>query len=162
MIQKAWEHPEADKLFCEEIDIGDDEPPRQIASGLRDYYQVDDLIGQRVLVLTNLKTRKLLGFSSHGMVLCASKKKKDENDNDENVVVFVEPPPDAEIGERVIVAGYNGIPATENQVLKKKMLEAIFPMLQTNDKGVPCYKNVPLGTSVGPCLPTCLVNAAIS
>ena len=164
VIQKAWEHPDADKLFCEEIDIGEDEP-RQIASGLRDYYQVDDLIGQRVLVLANLKTRKLLGFSSHGMVLCASKKKKkDENDNnnDQDVVVFVEPPPDAQIGERVIVAGYNGIPATENQVLKKKMLEAIFPMLQTNDKGVPCYKDVPLGTSVGPCLPTCLVNAAIS
>merc|ERR1719253_1609651 len=35
-IKKVWEHPEADKLWCEEIDCGEAEP-RQIASGLRNY-----------------------------------------------------------------------------------------------------------------------------
>merc|ERR1712127_867518 len=35
-ITKVWEHPEADKLYCEEIDLGE-ESPRQIASGLRPY-----------------------------------------------------------------------------------------------------------------------------
>ena len=50
VITKAWEHEEADKLFCEEIDIGEESGPRQIASGLRDHYKLEDLEGQRVLV----------------------------------------------------------------------------------------------------------------
>ena len=102
VITKAWEHEEADKLFCEEIDIGEDEP-RQIASGLKAHYNVDDLVGQRVLVLANLKARKLVGFPSHGMVMCAV-------NEDGSKVEFVEPPEGAEIGERVMVEGFDGEP----------------------------------------------------
>jgi methionine--tRNA ligase beta chain len=152
VIKKAWLHEEADKLFCEEIDIGED-APRQIASGLRAHYQLEDLEGQRVLVLANLKARKLVGFPSHGMVMCAS-------DSDGNVK-FVEPPTDAAIGERIMVEGYDGEPATENQVIKKKMLEQIFPDLKTNGSGIACYKGVPLSTSAGPCQPT-LPNADVA
>lgn len=142
VITKAWEHEEADKLFCEEIDIGEDEP-RKIASGLRAHYKVDDLAGQRVLVLANLKERKLVGFPSHGMVLCAS--------NSDGMVEFVEPPADAKIGERIMVEGFHGEPATENQVIKKKMLEVIFPDLKTNGEGVVTYKGKPFTTSAGAC-----------
>jgi len=152
VITKAWLHEEADKLFCEEIDIGEDSP-RQIASGLRAHYNLEDLEGQRVLVLTNLKARKLVGFPSHGMVMCAS--------NSDGTVKFVEPPADAAIGERVMVEGYDGEPATENQVIKKKMLESIFPDLKTDAAGVACYKGVPLKTTAGPCLPT-LPNADVA
>lgn len=152
VITKAWLHEEADKLFCEEIDIGE-ESPRQIASGLRAHYNLEDLEGQRVLVLANLKARKLVGFPSHGMVMCAS--------DSDGSVKFVEPPADAAIGERVMVEGYDGEPATENQVIKKKMLEQIFPDLKTNASGVACYKGVPLTTSAGPCLP-CLPNADVA
>eukprot|EP00547_Thalassionema_nitzschioides_P002335 CAMPEP_0194224450 /NCGR_PEP_ID=MMETSP0156-20130528/37496_1 /TAXON_ID=33649 /ORGANISM="Thalassionema nitzschioides, Strain L26-B" /LENGTH=237 /DNA_ID=CAMNT_0038956021 /DNA_START=84 /DNA_END=797 /DNA_ORIENTATION=+ len=152
VINKAWLHEEADKLFCEEIDIGEESGPRQIASGLRAYYEVEDLEGQRVLVLANLKTRKLVGFPSHGMVLCAS--------NDDKVK-FVEPPAEAAIGERVMVDGFDGEPATENQVIKKKMLNAIFPDLKTNDEGVATYKDVPFTTSAGACKAS-LTNAEIS
>lgn len=152
MISKAWEHEEADKLFCEEIDIGE-ESPRQIASGLRAHYSVDDLPGQRVLVLANLKTRKMMGFPSHGMVLCAC--------TDDGKVKFIEPPVGAAIGERVTVEGYDGEPATENQVIKKKMLEAIFPDLKTDESGLPTYKGVVLSTSAGPCQPT-FPNADVS
>ncbi|GKY94216.1 hypothetical protein MPSEU_000387400 [Mayamaea pseudoterrestris] len=151
VITKAWLHEEADSLFCEEIDIGEGEP-RQIASGLRAYYNVEDLVGQRVLVLANLKARKLVGFSSHGMVLCASKDDK---------VVFVEPPLDAKVGERVMADGFSGEPATENQVLKKKMLDQIFPDLSTNAAGEVTYKNVPLMTSAGSCR-TSLTNAKVA
>lgn len=151
VIQKAWEHEEADKLFCEEIDL--DTEVRQVASGLRTHYKVDDLVGQRVLVLANLKARKLVGFPSHGMVLCAS--------SADGTVKFVEPPAGAEIGERITVEGFDGEPATENQILKKKMLDAIFPDLQTNEDGIACYKGVPLSTSAGPCLPT-LKGASVS
>ena len=153
VITKAWEHEEADKLFCEEIDIGE-ESPRQIASGLRAHYQLQELEGQRVLVLANLKARKLMGFPSHGMVLCASS-------SDGGTVKFVEPPEGAAIGERVFVEGFEGEPATENQVIKKKMLEAIFPDLATDANGVACYRDVPLETSAGPCQGT-LPNANVA
>jgi methionyl-tRNA synthetase len=143
VITKAWEHPEADKLFCEEIDVGEESGPRQIASGLRDHYKVENLEGQRVLVLCNLKSRKLVGFPSHGMVLCASANDKTE---------FVVPPSDAKIGERIIVEAFPGEPATENQVGKKKMLEAILPDLKTNHDGVACYKGIPLMTTAGKCV----------
>ena len=152
VITKAWLHEEADKLFCEEIDIGE-ESPRQIASGLRAHYNLEDLEGQRVLVLANLKARKLMGFPSHGMVMCAS--------GSDGTVKFVEPPADAAIGERVMVDGFDGEPATENQVIKKKMLDAIFPDLKTNAGGIACYKGVPLSTSAGPCQPT-LPNADVA
>jgi aminoacyl tRNA synthase complex-interacting multifunctional protein 1 len=146
IITKAWEHEEADKLFCEEIDIGE-ETPRTIASGLRNYYTVDQLPGQRVLVLCNLKERKLVGFPSHGMVLCSSSA-------DGTSVKFVEPPSNAIIGERITVDGYSGEPATENQILKKKILDKVFPDLQTNSNGIACYKGIPLSTSAGPCNPS--------
>eukprot|EP00428_Durinskia_dybowskii_P042690 CAMPEP_0170270554 /NCGR_PEP_ID=MMETSP0116_2-20130129/35222_1 /TAXON_ID=400756 /ORGANISM="Durinskia baltica, Strain CSIRO CS-38" /LENGTH=634 /DNA_ID=CAMNT_0010521747 /DNA_START=81 /DNA_END=1985 /DNA_ORIENTATION=+ len=154
VITKAWEHPEAEKLFCEEIDLGEETGPRQIASGLKEYYKVDDLIGRKVLVLANLKARKLVGFPSHGMVLCASSA-------DNGGVQFVDPPEGAQVGERVMVVGYDGEPATENQVIKKKMLEAIFPDLKTNGDGVATYKGVPLTTSSGPCR-SGLTNAPIA
>ena len=142
VIQEAWEHEEADKLFCEKIDIGEEEP-RQIASGLRAYYKAEDLIGRRVCVLANLKTRKLVGFPSHGMVLCAS-----NNDS----VAFVNPPDDAEIGERVECAGFEGEPATENAVGKKKILEKVFPDLMTDSNGVASYKGIPLTAGSGSCV----------
>eukprot|EP00551_Chaetoceros_affinis_P009560 CAMPEP_0203674694 /NCGR_PEP_ID=MMETSP0090-20130426/16872_1 /ASSEMBLY_ACC=CAM_ASM_001088 /TAXON_ID=426623 /ORGANISM="Chaetoceros affinis, Strain CCMP159" /LENGTH=617 /DNA_ID=CAMNT_0050540639 /DNA_START=198 /DNA_END=2048 /DNA_ORIENTATION=- len=145
VITKAWLHEEADKLFCEEIDIGEESGPRQIASGLRAHYNLEDLEGQRVLVLANLKTRKLVGFPSHGMVLCAASE-------DGSKVEFIEPPADAEIGERVMCEGYDGEPATENQILKKKMLDKIFPDLSTDSNGVATFNGVQLSTSAGPCV----------
>jgi aminoacyl tRNA synthase complex-interacting multifunctional protein 1 len=65
VILKAWEHSEAEKLFCEEIDVGEDKP-RLIASGLRQFYSLAEMQGRRVLVLANLKARALVGFKSEG------------------------------------------------------------------------------------------------
>ncbi|KAL3926663.1 MAG: hypothetical protein SGBAC_013383 [Bacillariaceae sp.] len=141
VIKKVWEHEEADKLYCEEIDLGEEGGPRQIASGLKAHYSLEEMEGRKVLVLANLKSRKLMGFPSHGMVLCAA--------SEDGKVAFVEPPEGAEIGERVMVEGFDGEPATENQVIKKKMLDAIFPDLTTNDSGVATYQGKPLSTSAG-------------
>eukprot|EP00526_Cylindrotheca_closterium_P004941 CAMPEP_0113633386 /NCGR_PEP_ID=MMETSP0017_2-20120614/17374_1 /TAXON_ID=2856 /ORGANISM="Cylindrotheca closterium" /LENGTH=634 /DNA_ID=CAMNT_0000544021 /DNA_START=128 /DNA_END=2032 /DNA_ORIENTATION=+ /assembly_acc=CAM_ASM_000147 len=143
VINKVWEHEEADKLYCEEIDLGEEGGPRQIASGLKAHYSLEEMEGRKVLVLANLKSRKLVGFPSHGMVLCAS--------SEDGKVEFVEPPEGAEIGERVMVEGFDGEPATENQVIKKKMLDAIFPDLATDDSGVATYQGKPLSTSAGAC-----------
>lgn len=147
IINNAWEHPDAEKLLCEDIDLGEQNGPRQVVSGLKAYYDLNDLIGRRVLVLANLKERKMVGFPSHGMVLCAS-----STDSNGNVKVQLIVPPDgAQVGERITVDGFNGEPATENQVMKKKMLDKIFPDLSTNDRGVATYKGIPLQTSAGVC-----------
>lgn len=107
VITKAWHHEEGDKLFCEEIDIGEDTGPRQIASGLRAHYNLEDLEGQRVIVCANLKSRKLMGFPSHGMVLCAA-----QEEEDGGKVEFIEPPVDAKVGERILVEGFDGEPVS--------------------------------------------------
>jgi len=147
-ITKVWEHPEADKLFCEEVDIGEEEP-RLIASGLRPYMKAEELEGRLVLVLANLKARKMLGFPSHGMVLCASS-------DDHSEVKFVSPPVDAKIGERITIPDFNfegeeGEPFKENKVGKKKVFEKIAPFLVTNKYGVPEFLGRPLVTSAGIC-----------
>jgi aminoacyl tRNA synthase complex-interacting multifunctional protein 1 len=77
------------------------------------------------------------------MVLCASANGKTE---------FVEPPEGALIGERIAVEGFQGDPATENQVGKKKILEAILPDLKTNQDGVACYRGIPFMTTAGKCV----------
>jgi len=59
VITKVWVHPEADKLYCEEIDVGEEGGPRQIASGLRAHYSEEEMLGKRVLVVANLKVSRL-------------------------------------------------------------------------------------------------------
>jgi len=116
-IVEAWEHPDSDKLWCERIDVGEEEP-REIASGLRAYYKTaEELVDRKVLVVCNLKPAKLGGFASNGMVLCAS-------NGDRSTVAFVEPPEAAALGERVLMEGAEPVePAGANKVNKKKLLE---------------------------------------
>ena len=49
-IVAAREHPDSEKLFIEDIDLGEDEP-RQIVSGLRAHYALADLDQQRCVVV---------------------------------------------------------------------------------------------------------------
>ena len=147
-ITKVWEHEEADKLYCEEIDVGEDEP-RMVASGLRPYLKAEDMEGKKVLVLCNLKARKMVGFPSHGMVLCAS-------NEDHSVVRLVNPPIDAEIGERVTIPdfdfeGEDAAPFAENKLGKKKVFEKLAPHLVTSKYGVPEFLGRPFMTSAGVC-----------
>jgi len=60
----------ADKLLVSKIKIGDE--VRQIVSGIAKYYNPSDLIGKKVVVVTNLKPVKLRGVLSEGMILAAS------------------------------------------------------------------------------------------
>lgn len=60
----------ADKLLVSQIKIGDE--TRQIVSGIAKYYTPDEMIGKKVVVVTNLKPVKLRGVLSEGMILCAS------------------------------------------------------------------------------------------
>ena len=63
-------HPKADRLLVSKIDIGDE--VRTIVSGIRKFYNEKDLIGKKVIVVTNLKPVNLRGIESNGMILAAS------------------------------------------------------------------------------------------
>ena len=69
---KTAEHiPKADKLLLITVDIGE-EKPRQILAGIAQYYEPEKLIGRKIVVVANLKPRKLRGYESQGMLLAAS------------------------------------------------------------------------------------------
>ncbi len=71
-ILVAEKHPNADKLLRFEIDLGEEEP-RQILSGLAEFFDPATLVGKQVCVVANLAPRKIRGLVSHGMVLTAEK-----------------------------------------------------------------------------------------
>ncbi len=60
----------ADKLLVSQVKIGDE--IRQIVSGIAKYYTPDELVGKKVIVVTNLKPVKLRGVLSQGMILAAA------------------------------------------------------------------------------------------
>lgn len=70
-IKIAERIPKADKLLRFEIDLGE-EKPRQILAGLAEYYEPETLVGRKVVVVANLKPRKMRGLESQGMICAAS------------------------------------------------------------------------------------------
>ena len=57
------------KLLCSQVKIGSQ--VRQIVSGIRKYYSPEEMVGKKVMVVTNLKPATLAGVKSEGMILCA-------------------------------------------------------------------------------------------
>ena len=146
LVKKVWMHEDSEKLFCEEVDVGEDDN-RMVASGLRGLVEMDALEGRKVLVVCNLKERKLAGFPSHGMVLCAS------DETHENVKL-VDVPTGAEVGERVFWGGDMVEEMEEgwkeNKVGKKKVFEKIAPFLKTDKYGIAQFCGKPVMTKAGP------------
>ena len=70
-VKTAERIPKADKLLLITVDIGE-EKPRQILAGIAQYYEPENLIGRKIVVVSNLKPRKLRGYESQGMLLAAS------------------------------------------------------------------------------------------
>lgn len=70
-ITACEKHPKADRLLVEKIDLGNGDV-RQIVSGIAAHYEPSNLIGRKVIVVTNLKPAKLRGVESQGMILCAA------------------------------------------------------------------------------------------
>ena len=63
------EVPKSKKLLCSQVKIGSD--VRQILSGIKQYYKPEEMVGRKVMVVTNLKPATLAGMTSEGMLLCA-------------------------------------------------------------------------------------------
>ncbi|HKK33859.1 MAG TPA: methionine--tRNA ligase subunit beta, partial [Desulfomicrobiaceae bacterium] len=67
-VVSAGPVPKADRLLLLKVDIGEAEP-RQIVAGLAESWTPETLTGMQVVVVANLKPRKLRGHLSQGMVL---------------------------------------------------------------------------------------------
>lgn len=70
LVLEAARVEKSKKLLRLVVDAGDPEP-RQILAGISEHYAPEDLIGKRVVIVANLKPRKLMGLESQGMVLAA-------------------------------------------------------------------------------------------
>jgi len=69
MVDKVEEVPNADNLYKLTISIGDED--RTLVAGLAQYYKPEELLGKKIIVLTNLEPKKLRGILSQGMLLAA-------------------------------------------------------------------------------------------
>ena len=63
--------PKSDKLLRFTVDVGEAQP-RQILAGIAEHYEPEKMVGRKLVIVSNLKPRKLRGFESQGMVLAAS------------------------------------------------------------------------------------------
>jgi methionyl-tRNA synthetase len=70
-VLSAERVPKSDKLLLLQIDLAE-EKPRQVLAGIAEYYSPEKMVGRKVVVVANLKARKLRGYESQGMVVAAS------------------------------------------------------------------------------------------
>lgn len=69
-VLEAKDHPKAEKLIILKVNLKDH--TRQIVAGIKKYYKPEELLGKKIIVLSNLKWVKLRGEESQGMLLAAS------------------------------------------------------------------------------------------
>ena len=94
-ILEAGRVPNADKLLCFKIDLGEAEP-RQILSGIAEHFEPETLVGRQVCVVANLAPRKIRGIESRGMLLCAV-----SGEGDDEKLCLVRPEKDMDGGSEV-------------------------------------------------------------
>ncbi len=70
VVKSAEKVAGADKLLKVLVDIG--EEVRQLVAGIAEVYKPEELVGKKVVVVTNLAPRKLRGVESNGMIVAAS------------------------------------------------------------------------------------------
>ena len=100
-IEKVEQHPDAEKLYIEQIDVGGKK--RQIVSGLKEHYKPKELEGKKIILVTNLKPAKLRGVESQGMLLAVESK-----DKKVGLLTSKDEP-----GEQVFIEGVKQKPAKE-------------------------------------------------
>lgn len=102
-ITEVTDHPDADKLFIEKLDLGDGKT-RQIVSGLKGHYSKEELLGKKIILVQNLKPAKLRGVMSEGMLLAG--------EDAEGTVKVLEAKM-AKVGESV---GFDGFKTVSEQI----------------------------------------------
>ncbi|CAG5094112.1 Oidioi.mRNA.OKI2018_I69.XSR.g13257.t1.cds [Oikopleura dioica] len=128
-------HPDADALYLEQIECGEDKP-RTVISGLVKHVPLEEMQNRMVVLLCNLKPAKMRGIVSEAMVMCASTPEK---------VEILAPPAGAVPGDLVKVPGFEGEPDELIKPTSKKavsVFEQVAPGLKTNDKCQATFNDV--------------------
>ncbi|RLJ08819.1 MAG: methionine--tRNA ligase subunit beta [Candidatus Aenigmatarchaeota archaeon] len=89
-ILSVEEVPDSDKLYVLQVDVGGKQI--QLVAGLKNYYQQSELVGKKIVVLSNLEPAVIRGVASEGMLLAAI---------DENTVSLLTPDKEVSVGSKV-------------------------------------------------------------
>lgn len=138
-IISAEPHPEADNLLVCKVDCGDTNEdgtggePRTVVAGLAGKIPLGDLVGRKIVAVTNLKPAKMRGIESMAMMLAAS------NEDDEVELVGV--PESVPNGE---LLSFEGKDANEPDAMLKskgaqKVWERVKSALRASDSGEALY-----------------------
>ncbi len=92
LVKKVEDIPGSKKLYKLTIDLGGEE--RTLVAGLKGIYAPEELEGRKIIVLTNLEPKKMMGVTSQGMLLAA--------DDGENVALLTpDPERNVKVGAKV-------------------------------------------------------------
>ena len=154
-IMKVIKHPESTKLYLEEIDMGNGEI-RKVGSGLQEHVPIEQMQDRLVVLFYNLKEKKIGGYPSYGMVLCASSA-------DEKSYEPLLPPEGSVAGDKVFVEGFERKPVPDINLSKKNNpWFKVQPALTTSADLTVTYEGKPLKTEKGLIKVKSLVGARIS
>lgn len=133
-ILDVKDHPNADKLYLINIDVGA-LGKRVIVAGIKQHYSTDELIGKKIVIVSNLEPATIRGVKSGGMLLAASDK--------EGVVSLINPK-DAKPGSIVTV---KDIPHMPSKILPFN--EFMEVTLTVDDEQKVIYQDKKLRTEIG-------------
>ena len=154
-IRSVQRHPDAEKLYIESIDVGEDKP-RTVLSGIAEHFTPEELVGRLVVVFCNLRPAVMRGIESHGMLAAA--------DNG-TIVELVEAPQGSKPGDRVFVPGYEFESCgdlIDGRKKDKKLFDQVFAEWKTDDDRCQVvYRDVPMRTQLGTCTVKSLTHASI-
>jgi len=158
-------HPDADGLYIEQIDFGEETGPRTVISGLVNYIPIEQMQDKWLVGVCNLKPANMRGVKSFAMVLCATSR-----DGKDGGIEIIQPPPNSKPGDRVYFEGpeYKDQAPLSQLNPKKKIFETIQPgfiTLETREAAWinPLTKTVHrIMTKEGVCLAPTLVGASLS
>jgi len=152
-IVEASKHPEAETLLVEKINVGEAEP-RTIVSGIAAFYNPDDLIGKKVVVICNLKPKRLVNIESNGMVLAASTE-------DHKHVELLTAPDDASAGAKIKFEGLTTSDDRPSSKANDTVMKIFGANAKTNGEAVATYKGVAFSVAQGPIVVKSLHDAHI-
>jgi len=164
-IVDVIKHPDADGLYIEQIDIGEETGPRTVVSGLVNYIPIEQMRDKYLVAVCNLKPASMRGVKSFAMVLCATSK-----DGKEGGIELIQPPANSKPGDRVYFEGEdyeNAVPLAQLNP-KKKIFETVQPGFITLDSKEaawinPVTKSVhKIRTAKGVCVAPTLIGASLS
>jgi len=140
-IVSVDKHPDADSLYVETVDLGE-ETPRTVVSGLANHIPMEDLQDRLGIFLCNLKPAKMRGVESKAMLMCAS-------GAEPPAVEPLDPPADSKVGDRVFIEGYESGTPEEELKPKKKIWEKLQADLRVSGEGKAEWQGNSMKTASG-------------